>query len=105
MGVTAVWTPPAYKGMHPDDVGYAVYDLYDLGEFNQKGSIRTKYGTKEEYLAAIEALHAEGIAVYADVVLNHKTGADETERFPDLEQETTYIPGDKDSKNEEYPRD
>lgn len=85
MGVTAVWTPPAYKGMHPDDVGYAVYDLYDLGEFNQKGSIRTKYGTKEEYLAAIEALHAEGIAVYADVVLNHKTGADETERFPAFE--------------------
>ena len=81
LGVTAVWTPPAYKATGTNDAGYGVYDLYDLGEFDQKGAVRTKYGTKAEYLAAIEALHAEGIAVYADVVLNHKAGADETERF------------------------
>ena len=93
LGITAVWTPPAYKATGTNDTGYGVYDLYDLGEFDQKGAVRTKYGTKEEYLAAIEALHAEGIAVYADVVLNHKAGADETERFlayevnPDKRQE------------------
>ena len=93
LGITAVWTPPAYKATGTNDTGYGVYDLYDLGEFDQKGAVRTKYGTKAEYLAAIEALHAEGIAVYADVVLNHKAGADETERFlayevnPDKRQE------------------
>jgi alpha-amylase len=44
-GITAVWLPPAYKGMNgAKDVGYAAYDLFDLGEFDQKGSIRTKYG-------------------------------------------------------------
>ena len=47
-GVTSLWLPPAYKGANGiDDVGYGVYDLYDLGEFNQKGSVRTKYGTKK----------------------------------------------------------
>ena len=47
-GVTAVWLPPAYKGANgANDVGYGVYDLYDLGEFEQKGSIATKYGTKD----------------------------------------------------------
>lgn len=81
MGVSAVWLPPAYKAASQDDVGYAPYDLYDLGEFDQKGTVRTKYGTKEEYLAAIDALHEQGMYVYADVVLNHKGGADETERF------------------------
>ncbi|HJB23021.1 MAG TPA: alpha-amylase [Candidatus Jeotgalibaca pullicola] len=81
LGVSAVWLPPAYKGTGQEDVGYGVYDLYDLGEFDQKGTVRTKYGTKEEYLAAIEALHELDISVYADVVLNHKAGADETERF------------------------
>ena len=45
-GITQVWFPPAYKGNGgKDDVGYGVYDLYDLGEFDQKGSIATKYGT------------------------------------------------------------
>lgn len=81
IGVTAVWLPPAYKGTGQDDVGYGVYDLYDLGEFDQKGTVRTKYGTKEEYLEAIDSLHQLGIYVYADVVLNHKAGADGKERF------------------------
>lgn len=76
-GITAVWMPPAYKGANGcQDVGYGVYDLYDLGEFEQKGSIETKYGTKEEYLQAIAALHKEGIEVVADIVFNHKMGAD-----------------------------
>jgi alpha-amylase len=81
-GFTALWLPPACKGIAgKSDVGYGIYDLYDLGEFDQKGSIRTKYGTREEYLDAIAALHAAGIEVYADVVLNHKMGADEAEQF------------------------
>ena len=53
LGITEVWLPPAYKGTSQEDVGYGVYDMYDLGEFDQKGTVRTKYGTKEEYLAAI----------------------------------------------------
>ena len=80
LGITYIWLPPAYKGSGGvNDVGYGVYDLYDLGEFNQKGSIPTKYGTKEEYLAAIKELKQNNIKVIADIVLNHKMGADETE--------------------------
>jgi len=78
-GVTGVWLPPAYKGTSQDDVGYGVYDMYDLGEFDQKGTIRTKYGTKEEYIKAIKTFQKEGVKVYADIVLNHRLGADETE--------------------------
>jgi alpha-amylase len=81
-GVTAVWLPPAFKGAGGGlDVGYSAYDLFDLGEFDQKGSVRTKYGTREEYLAAIKAAQDAGLQVYADVVLNHKLGGDEAEKF------------------------
>ena len=77
IGITAVWMPPAFKGIGgQNDVGYGIYDLYDLGEFDQQGTIRTKYGTKDEYLLAIEELHKNGIQVYADIVFNHKMGAD-----------------------------
>ena len=80
IGITHLWLPPAYKGASgKDDVGYGVYDLYDLGEFDQKGSIPTKYGTKEEYVDAIKILKENNIKVLADIVLNHKMGADETE--------------------------
>lgn len=80
-GITAAWLPPAYKGAGGStDVGYGVYDTYDLGEFNQKGGIPTKYGTKAEYLAAIASLHEAGLQVLADIVLNHRMGADECEQ-------------------------
>ena len=82
MGITAVWLPPAFKanagGM---SVGYDVYDLYDLGEFDQKGSVRTKYGTKQEYITAINAAHSKGLQVYTDIVVNHLAGADEPEKI------------------------
>ena len=79
LGINEVWLPPAYKGTSQADVGYGVYDMYDLGEFDQKGTVRTKYGTKEEYLAAVDALHDAGIRVFGDIVLNHRMGGDELE--------------------------
>ena len=79
-GITAVWLPPAFKGQAGiHDVGYGVYDIYDLGEFKQKGTVRTKYGTRKAYLNAISTFQKEGIQVYADIVLNHMMGADATE--------------------------
>ncbi|MCW8796973.1 MAG: alpha-amylase, partial [Chlorobium sp.] len=80
-GFTALWLPPAYKGMAGTwDVGYGVYDLFDCGEFEQKETTRTKYGTKEEYRNCIDAAHDAGLQIYADVVLNHKMGADDRQR-------------------------
>lgn len=81
LGINAVWLPPAYKDSSQGKYcGYDSYDLFDLGEFDQKGQVRTKYGTKAEYIAAIEAAHKANICVYVDIVINHKAGADETEK-------------------------
>jgi alpha-amylase len=91
-GFTAIWLPPAFKGFNGShDVGYGAYDLYDLGEFDQKGSVRTKYGTRSQYLAAIQALQGAGLQVYADLVLNHKLGGDALETL----QATPYLQGDR----------
>jgi alpha-amylase len=79
-GFTSLWLPPAYKGVGGgSDVGYGVYDMYDLGEFDQKGSVRTKYGTRQDYLDALKALKLVGIRAYADIVFNHMMGGDEAE--------------------------
>ena len=81
-GFTSVWIPPCYKGENGIDcVGYSAYDLWDLGEFPHKTNTekKTKYGSKEELELAIKALHTAGLHVYADIVFNHKIGADEEE--------------------------
>jgi alpha-amylase len=82
LGVTHIWLPPAYKSARGlDEPGYSAYDIYDLGEFDQKGTVRTRHGTKEEYLKCIRKIQRNGMEVLADVVLNHKNGADETEKI------------------------
>ncbi|MCF0041273.1 alpha-amylase [Dyadobacter fanqingshengii] len=83
IGIDSAWLPPAHKGMEgAESSGYDSYDLYDLGEFDQKGSVRTKYGTKEELIDAIAAGKEAGLQVYCDIVLNHMGGADEKEMVP-----------------------
>lgn len=85
LGIRKVWMPPAFKATSNNDVGYGVYDLFDLGEFDQKGTVRTKYGFKDDYLQAIQALKDAGIQPMADVVLNHKAAADGLEEFEVVE--------------------
>ncbi|RAK06361.1 alpha-amylase [Halanaerobium saccharolyticum] len=79
-GFDYLWFPPANKGAGGiEDVGYGTYDLWDLGEFKQKGNKRTKYGTKEQLEKVVNNLHSKGLKVIYDAVLNHRLGADDKE--------------------------
>ncbi len=80
LGVDAIWVPPNYKNDGPGSVGYGPFDQYDLGDKNQKGetasdTVRTRSGNKDELLRMIAVMHANGIEVIQDVVLNHQAGA------------------------------
>lgn len=80
LGTTAIWMPPPYKSADgPRGEGYAVYDMYDLGEFDQKGSVATKYGVKDDFIAAVKAIREAGMNAYVDVVFNHRMGGDSVE--------------------------
>lgn len=81
-GFTALWLPPASKAASPDSMGYDPYDYYDLGEYEQKGSVKTLFGSREELQGLIREASGLKLQVYADLVLNHNNGADEQERNP-----------------------
>lgn len=84
-GIDNIWLPPGCKASSPEGNGYDVYDLYDLGEFDQKGGVRTKWGTKEELLALAKKAEELGMGLYWDAVLNHKAGADKKEKAQAVE--------------------
>ena len=80
-GFNFLWLPPANKGAAgKEDVGYGTYDLWDLGEFKQKGTKRTKYGTKKQLEKALEKMQHNNLKLLYDAVLNHRLGADEKEK-------------------------
>lgn len=43
---------------------------WDLGEFNQKGGVATRWGSKEELIRACETAKQYGLDILIDAVLN-----------------------------------
>lgn len=95
-GITALWLPPSAKAANIGgmSMGYDVYDYYDLGKYDQKGSVKTWFGSEEELRTLIEAAHKRGMTVYADLILNHNNGADGQEFNPILQRDrwTLFAP-------------
>ena len=81
-GINALWLPPCNKAASNTSVGYDPYDFFDLGDFDQKGGVKTLYGNRAELEALIKKCHANGVGCYADMVINHNSGADEEEVNP-----------------------
>ena len=75
LGIGAIWIPPSIKNKQIDDMGYAPFDHYDLGDKYQKGFLKTKLGDKDQLLRMVAVMKANGIDVVQDIVLNHVTGA------------------------------
>lgn len=77
-GFGAVWYPSPSKGSAGGySMGYDPYDHYDFGEFNQKGSIETRFGSRQELMNSISAFHSLGIQVFADAVMEHMNGGEQ----------------------------
>lgn len=83
IGIDGIWFPPPSKADGQLNVGYTPYDYYDLGEFDsQSGDVTsgtgaftaTRYGTRAGLEAAMQAFQSRGVEVYADIVLNHRSG-------------------------------
>ena len=87
-GIDNVWLPPACKAASQEGNGYDIYDLYDLGEFDQKGGVGTKWGTKDDLMALSKKAEELGVGLYWDAVLNHKAGADKKEKAQAVEVDT-----------------
>jgi len=103
-GFTALWLPPVHKAgnLAGPSMGYDPYDYYDLGEFDQKGTVPTWFGTKQELLALIAEAHQHSMGVIADIVINHNSGADaqEVNLITGQSRWTRFMP-----KSGKFPRD
>lgn len=94
-GYDSLWLPPPTKGSGGLSVGYDCWDRFDLGSKDQRGSVRTFYGTEAELLELVRVAHRFGIRVYFDNVMNHN--AFETPGFNAAVPEDVYpgfLPGD-----------
>jgi alpha-amylase len=101
-GINALWLPPVSKASSDVSMGYDPYDYFDLGDFDQRGGNKTLFGNRAELEALIKKAHEHGLSLYADMVINHNSGADEEEVNPLDGQKrwTKFNP-----KSGKFPRD
>lgn len=87
-GITGIWVPSASKGNFGIyDMGYGIFDHYDLGNYSQKGTTETRFGSRAELENMISTMHSNGVDVYMDIILNHiYTGDSEDESNPAVKQ-------------------
>ncbi len=89
-GIDRIWFPAPQKshsGIH--SMGYDPYDYYDLGQYYQKGTTPTRFGTQDDLRSTIALYQSKGIACMADIVLNHRVGG-EAEFNSNLNGATTW---------------
>jgi alpha-amylase len=101
-GFNALWLPPVSKAASTTSMGYDPYDYFDIGDYDQKGGVKTFFGNRSELETLIASIHEHGMGAYADMVINHNSGADEEEVNPlDGEKRwTKFTP-----KSRMFPRD
>ena len=76
-GITTMWLPVVSKGQSGGfSMGYDPYDYFDFGQFNQKGSTKTRFGSFTELTSLITNAKAKGFKLIADIVINHNSGGD-----------------------------
>jgi alpha-amylase len=54
--------------------GYSPFDDYDIGSKQQKGSVPTRFGTREQLQRCVAVLRANRLDVYLDMVEHQRIG-------------------------------
>lgn len=77
-GIDRLWLPVATKGQSGGySMGYDPSDYFDFGEYEQHGTVETRFGSREELEGLITKAHSNGLEVIADIVINHNSGGGE----------------------------
>jgi len=106
LGVDGIWIPPPAKGNAGiNSMGYDLYDHYDLGDKDQKGSVATRFGDKDSLLRLVAVAHANGLEVYPDIVLNHVIGGEADPAAPGDKFKRFRYPGFSSAVNGRWPKD
>ena len=100
-GFTALWLPPPAKAATQRYMGHESFDLYDLGEFKQKGGKPTWFGTRESLEGLINQAQELNMQVYVDLAINRANGGElEPNMFSGEDACTLFKPASK-----KFPRD
>ena len=96
MGYSYIWIPPPTKSpvsgtIKWSNLGYSLYDRFDIGQYPQRGTWRTRFGLKGELQQLSRDLHACGIGLLPDVVINHNGSGPDYRHYPGMKANDFHV--------------
>lgn len=89
IGYSYIWMPPPTKaptglGTKWGNVGYSLYDRFDLGDVPQRGSLATRYGTRGSLRNMVDQMHQCDVKIIPDIVMNHNGNGPDFREYPGM---------------------
>lgn len=89
IGYDHLWIPPPTKGpvgtsVKWANVGYNLYDRFDIGDVPQRGTRETRYGTRGSLRAMVDNAHGLGVKIIPDIVMNHNGNGPDFREYPGM---------------------
>ena len=96
IGYDYLWIPPPTKGPTGKgtkwaNVGYNLYDRFDIGDVPQRGSLATRYGTRGSLRNMVDKAHQLDIKIIPDIVMNHNGNGPDFREYPGMEPEDFHV--------------
>ena len=96
IGYDFLWVPPPTKGPTGTgtkwaNVGYNLYDRFDIGDIPQRGSIATRYGTRGSLRNMVDSAHRLDIKIIPDIVMNHNGNGPDFRDYPGMKPEDFHL--------------
>ncbi len=96
IGYDYIWIPPPTKGPTGKgtiwaNVGYNLYDRFDIGDVPQRGSLATRYGTRGSLENMVRKSHQLDIKIIPDIVMNHNGNGPDYREYPGMTAEDFHV--------------
>ncbi|MEY3896279.1 MAG: hypothetical protein RLZZ214_1799, partial [Verrucomicrobiota bacterium] len=95
-GYDALWIPSPCKSPVAGNnkwanVGYSLYDRFDLGDIPQRGTVETRYGNRGQLRQMVDHLHFSDVKVYPDIVFNHNGNGPNFLEYPGMKPNDFHV--------------
>ena len=96
IGYDYIWVPPPTKaptgqGTKWGNVGYNLYDRFDIGDIPQRGSLATRYGTRGSLRNMVDKAHQCDVKIIPDVIMNHNGNGPDFRHYPGMKPEDFHV--------------
>jgi len=104
VGYDYIWIPspckaPTGLGTKWGNVGYNLYDRFDIGDIPQRGSLATRYGTRGSLRNMVDNAHQCDVKIIPDVVMNHNGNGPDFRYYPGMKPEDFHVQWEENHAN------